>query len=261
VRLTHPVRWSNDRLQALRVAAAVAGIPSVSLMAEPVAAAVHYGGGHVTTGEYVAVYDLGGGTFDTTVLRRTEDGFELAGPPGGDDRLGGEDFDHRLMDFVLARLAVTEPDAATALRESDDLQWRRAASQLLVESFEDDAAGTAADFFLHEVAAEAAEVCGVFSGSEKVEWRGRVAVGGGGIKAGGWGIGFDLGDEAEEGGGRLRIADCRLQICGHRGEAVEGGAANGARVEVGDERRLLRIGDVAGDELAKLVVGGAEVDV
>ncbi len=134
VRLTHPVRWSNDRLQALRVAAAVAGIPSVSLMAEPVAAAVHYGGGHVATGEYVAVYDLGGGTFDTTVLRRIDDGFELAGPPGGDDRLGGEDFDHRLMDFVLARLAVTEPDAATALRESDDLQWRRAASQLLVES-------------------------------------------------------------------------------------------------------------------------------
>ncbi len=133
VRLTHPARWSEERLAALRAAASAAGIPSVSLMAEPVAAAVHYGGGHVATGEYVAVYDLGGGTFDTTVLRRTDDGFELAGPPGGDDRLGGEDFDHRLMDFVLARLAVTDPDAASALRESNDLHWRRAAADLLLE--------------------------------------------------------------------------------------------------------------------------------
>ncbi len=82
VRLTHPARWPVDRLEALRTAADVAGIPSVCLLAEPVAAAMHYGGNKVDTGEYVAVYDLGGGTFDTAVLRRTAGGFELAGPPG-----------------------------------------------------------------------------------------------------------------------------------------------------------------------------------
>jgi actin-like ATPase involved in cell morphogenesis len=134
VRLTHPARWPAERLDALRTAAAEVGIPSVALLAEPVAAAMHYGGNKIAAGEYVAVYDLGGGTFDTAVLRRVEHGFELAGPPGGDDRLGGEDFDHRLMDFVIARLAVTEPDAATALRESEDIQWKKAASQVLVEA-------------------------------------------------------------------------------------------------------------------------------
>ena len=134
VRLTHPARWSAARLEALRAAATEAGIGDVEFLAEPVAAALHYGGAKIKVGDYVGVYDLGGGTFDTAVLRRTADGFELAGPPGGDERLGGEDFDHRLMDFFLARLAAEEPDAAAALRESNEVEWRRANAQLLTEA-------------------------------------------------------------------------------------------------------------------------------
>ena len=134
VRLTHPARWGAARLDSLRAAASRAGMDDVEFLAEPVAAALHYGGARIGVGEYVGVYDLGGGTFDTAVLRRTGEGFELAGPPGGDDRLGGEDFDHRLMDFLLARLSAEEPDAAASLRESDAVEWRRANAQLLTEA-------------------------------------------------------------------------------------------------------------------------------
>jgi actin-like ATPase involved in cell morphogenesis len=130
VRLTHPARWTQTRLDALREAAVVAGIGEVSLLPEPVAAALHYAADNVRIGEHVAVYDLGGGTYDTAVLRRTQDGFQLVGPPGGDDRLGGEDFDHRLADLLRERLAADDPEVAAHIAESDDPTWRLAAAQL-----------------------------------------------------------------------------------------------------------------------------------
>jgi len=48
----------------------------------------------------VAVFDLGGGTLDTAVLRAEDGGFAIAGPPGGDAELGGEDFDELLLEWV-----------------------------------------------------------------------------------------------------------------------------------------------------------------
>jgi len=134
VLLTHPVRWGSKRLDALKDAAALAGFDEVTLLAEPVAAALHYADEHVAVGEYVAVYDFGGGTFDTAVLKRTSDGFSLAGPPGGDDRLGGEDFDRRLMDFAIAGMAAENPDAAEMLRSSPEIEWQVAAAELLSEA-------------------------------------------------------------------------------------------------------------------------------
>ena len=97
--LTHPAAWTAARTDPLRAAAARAGLQDVELLEEPVAAARHYAAARVAAGGYVAVYDLGGGTFDTAVLQRTPDGFVLAGK-GGDQELGGEDFDERLAAHV-----------------------------------------------------------------------------------------------------------------------------------------------------------------
>ena len=80
----------------------VAGLPDAGLVAEPVAAALYYAvGDHLPTGAVVAVYDLGGGTFDATVVHKTADGVEIVGTPDGDDRCGGLDID----DMVVALVA------------------------------------------------------------------------------------------------------------------------------------------------------------
>jgi hypothetical protein len=105
VTLTHPARWGEVPLGRLREAAAEAvGSDAPVLVPEPVAAARWYGES-LSAGDLVAVFDLGGGTLDTAVLRADRDGFTLAGPPGGDPNLGGEDLDELLLGRVseLAR--------------------------------------------------------------------------------------------------------------------------------------------------------------
>lgn len=124
VRLTHPAKWGVPRLDKLREAAAVGGLQEPRLIPEPVGAAVYFAGERLSPGEHVAVYDLGGGTFDTAVLRRSSDGFEVVGEPGGRDDLGGEDFDDRLYRYLGAQL---DPDRWRTLTADDaDLQGQRA---------------------------------------------------------------------------------------------------------------------------------------
>jgi uncharacterized RDD family membrane protein YckC len=108
--LTHPARWGPDLLGRLGAAAARAGIADPRLAAEPVGAAWWYA--RPSAGRVVAVFDLGGGTLDTAVLRATEKGYEIAGPPGGDANLGGEDFDELLLAQV-----------SDLTRERDPAQW------------------------------------------------------------------------------------------------------------------------------------------
>ena len=75
-----------------------ADIANVTLLTEPEAAAVHYARQErVPAGAVIAVYDFGGGTFDATILRKTETGFEQLGRPEGMERLGGIDFDEALF--------------------------------------------------------------------------------------------------------------------------------------------------------------------
>src|SRR5256885_12157855 len=75
-------------------AAAPADFHEVGLLAEPVAAAAWYAvQSRVAPGALVGVYDLGGGTFDASVVRKTETGFEVFGEPGGDETIGGPHFD------------------------------------------------------------------------------------------------------------------------------------------------------------------------
>ena len=106
--LTHPANYSDYKIGLLRQAAAQAGLPAerVMLVTEPEAAAIAYSRqARIDTGEIVAVYDFGGGTFDAALVRRTVDRFELIGVPEGMERLGGIDFDQAVMAHVDTTLA------------------------------------------------------------------------------------------------------------------------------------------------------------
>ena len=119
--LTHPARWlaGGVELERLARAASSAGLEAPDFVAEPVAAAHHYvrSGAALPPGSSVAVYDLGGGTFDTAVLRRNGNGFELAGPPGGDADLGGEDLDVVLMELLAGHAEASDPQQWARLWE------------------------------------------------------------------------------------------------------------------------------------------------
>ena len=78
----------------------MAGIPSVAFVAEPIAAADHVARTKVREGQYVAVCDLGAGSFDVAVLHRTTDGFQLAGPPGSWESFGGDAIDQQLVSLL-----------------------------------------------------------------------------------------------------------------------------------------------------------------
>lgn len=129
--LTHPARWGTYEIGLLGQAAAKAGLAAPRYVPEPVAAATHYASSaRIAPGQYVAVYDLGGGTFDTAVLRRTREGFDLAGPPGGHDRLGGEDFDAALLGLVGDHAADIDGDAWDALMSGEGRAQARGRGRL-----------------------------------------------------------------------------------------------------------------------------------
>jgi actin-like ATPase involved in cell morphogenesis len=109
--LTHPASWGRHRLALLADAAAAAGLPRAGLLPEPVAAGLYYASQQrVPAGALIAVYDLGGGTFDATVLRKTATSFEIIGAPRGDDRLGGVDVDEMVLDHVVRSMGPAWPD-------------------------------------------------------------------------------------------------------------------------------------------------------
>jgi molecular chaperone DnaK len=98
--ITVPAYFNDGQRQATRDAGEVAGLDVLRIINEPTAAALAYGLGKVVDGKIV-VYDLGGGTFDVSVLEVREGTFEVIAT-GGDTFLGGEDFDHRLVDWLAA---------------------------------------------------------------------------------------------------------------------------------------------------------------
>lgn len=97
--ITVPAYFDDAQRQATKDAAKLAGIEVLRLLNEPTAAAIAYGLDNGSEGLY-AVYDLGGGTFDISILRLSKGVFEVLST-GGDSALGGDDFDHRLYCWVL----------------------------------------------------------------------------------------------------------------------------------------------------------------
>jgi actin-like ATPase involved in cell morphogenesis len=117
--VTHPASYGAYKIDLLEQAIRQADIADVTLLTEPEAAAVYYAQQErVPAGAVIAVYDFGGGTFDATILRKTEDGFEQLGRPEGMERLGGIDFDEALFNRVMTMVrasgvAVDPEDPAT----------------------------------------------------------------------------------------------------------------------------------------------------
>jgi len=114
--ITVPAYFDDAQRQATKDAAKLAGIPLLRLINEPTAAAIAYGLDNASEGIY-AVYDLGGGTFDISILRLAQGVFEVIAT-GGDSALGGDDYDAALVDWVLqqARRQASTPADRAALR-------------------------------------------------------------------------------------------------------------------------------------------------
>jgi len=110
--ITVPAYFDDAQRQATKDAARVAGLNVLRLLNEPTAAAVAYGLDQKAEG-VVAIYDLGGGTFDVSILRLTGGVFEVLAT-GGDSALGGDDFDHALADWIIQQAGLSSDlDPAT----------------------------------------------------------------------------------------------------------------------------------------------------
>ena len=127
--ITVPAYFDDAQRQATKDAAQLAGINVLRLINEPTAAAIAYGLDQASEGVY-AVYDLGGGTFDISVLRLTRGVFEVLAT-GGDSALGGDDYDRALVDWVQAQTGCA---IATPADKSNVLVAARACKEALSAS-------------------------------------------------------------------------------------------------------------------------------
>ncbi|MBE2893716.1 Fe-S protein assembly chaperone HscA [Spirabiliibacterium falconis] len=112
--ITVPAYFDDAQRQATKDAARIAGLNVLRLLNEPTAAAVAYG---LDSGQegIIAVYDLGGGTFDISILRLSKGVFEVLAT-GGDTALGGDDFDHLIADWIV-QCAGQEPQNSAQRRQ------------------------------------------------------------------------------------------------------------------------------------------------
>jgi molecular chaperone DnaK len=119
--ITVPAYFGMLERDATKNAGKIAGLDVIGIVPEPVAAALHY---EATTGaqdKTVLVYDLGGGTFDTTVIRVSENRIDVV-CTDGDDRLGGADWDARLRDHLLAEFTEQVPPGTDPEDDDEFLQ-------------------------------------------------------------------------------------------------------------------------------------------
>jgi molecular chaperone DnaK len=113
--ITVPAYFHDAQRTATKHAAELAGLEVLRIINEPTAAALAYGLDKLTEKSRVAVYDLGGGTFDLSILEIQEGVFQVIATHG-DTRLGGDDLDALIVTEVLRREAITEVSAATRIR-------------------------------------------------------------------------------------------------------------------------------------------------
>ncbi|MGK5071739.1 Fe-S protein assembly chaperone HscA [Janthinobacterium sp. ZB1P44] len=121
--ITVPAYFDDAQRQATKDAAQLAGINVLRLLSEPTAAAIAYGLDNASEGVY-AVYDLGGGTFDISILKLSKGVFEVLST-GGDSALGGDDFDRRLFCWISehAKLApLSDEDTAILMVKAREIK-------------------------------------------------------------------------------------------------------------------------------------------
>lgn len=167
--VTVPAYFGTAEREATFQAGRIAGLDIIELLDEPVAAAMHYGLS-ASGDRTILVYDLGGGTFDTTVLR-VQSGNVTVVATDGHNRLGGADVDERLMDLILARIErdlapdvfdafsenptslgelrvdIEDAKKSLSLSMSRELRVRTPAGQLVLSLSRDDLADACTDLF------------------------------------------------------------------------------------------------------------------
>jgi molecular chaperone DnaK len=124
--ITVPAYFDDSQRQATKDAGRIAGLEVLRILNEPTAAALAYGLDRVQGRKRIAVYDLGGGTFDISILELSEGIFEVKST-AGDTYLGGEDFDQRIIDWLISEFRT---------ETSIDLRSDRMALQRLKEAAE-----------------------------------------------------------------------------------------------------------------------------
>lgn len=117
--ITLPAYFDDAQRQATKDAANLAGLHVLRLLNEPTAAAIAYGLDSAQEG-VIAVYDLGGGTFDISILRLSKGVFEVLAT-GGDSKLGGDDFDQQLVTWIVEHAKIEKPDDPFIQRQLLDL--------------------------------------------------------------------------------------------------------------------------------------------
>jgi molecular chaperone DnaK len=105
--ITVPAYFNDSQRQATKDAGEIAGLQVKRIINEPTAAALAYGLDKKTRDHVVAIYDLGGGTFDISILQLGEGVFEVKST-NGDTHLGGDDFDQRLIDYLADEFKKAE---------------------------------------------------------------------------------------------------------------------------------------------------------
>ena len=97
--ITVPAYFTDAQRQATKDAGKIAGLDVLRIINEPTAAALAYGVDKETTEQKIMVFDLGGGTFDVSLLEISDGVFEVLAT-NGDTKLGGDDFDQRIIDWI-----------------------------------------------------------------------------------------------------------------------------------------------------------------
>ena len=146
--ITVPAYFDDAQRQSTKDAARLAGLNVLRLLNEPTAAAVAYGLDSGKEG-VIAVYDLGGGTFDISILRLSKGVFEVLAT-GGDTALGGDDFDHLIADWIVEQAGIqpqnvneqrellslaTQTKIALTSEQSAVISWRGFEGELSREQF------------------------------------------------------------------------------------------------------------------------------
>lgn len=97
--ITVPAYFNDSQRQATKDAGKIAGLEVLRIINEPTAASLAYGLDKMDTNQKIFVYDLGGGTFDVSILELGDGVFEVKST-NGNTRLGGDDFDNKIMDYI-----------------------------------------------------------------------------------------------------------------------------------------------------------------
>ena len=105
--ITVPAYFNDSQRQATKNAGKIAGLEVERIINEPTAAALAYGLDKQDKNEKILVYDLGGGTFDVSILELGDGVFEVKAT-SGNNTLGGDDFDNRLSDYILSEIKKQE---------------------------------------------------------------------------------------------------------------------------------------------------------